>query len=293
MTKSFLLSSLLLIPCVSQHAWYSFKTREQNFDNFTSYLRWTQVEKGDVYLATQFYTGCSGGYFGGQVHSDGTHSILFSMWDFNATLKNSQGVSPWCARFGGEGEGAHCGLEYLFEFGVDYRFTLTKSSNASGALWSASVTKEGSSPVPTFLGTIFIGAEDLPHTVEECTVLAPSSVSFQEYYLGGTFYSAANWRGPFLNHNPLRQIEGIMAYDAASDCGNATYPSNVSSTVPLGPSGAPNAFYQQGGNTEHGCEKSMWRHAGDVNIVERPFHRRPTATGATGPFSRSALSVMV
>merc|ERR1712039_1052431 len=151
---------------------------------------------------------------------------------------------------------------------------------------AASVTKVSSPPVATFLGSIFIDAHELPHTVEECTVLSPSSVSFQEYYLGGNFYAAADWRGPFLNHDPDRQIDGLVAFDASSDCGNATYPSNVSSTVPLGPSGAPNAFYQQGGNTVHGCEKSMWRHSDALAIESRPFHRRPTAIGATGPLEK-------
>lgn len=292
MTMSLFLSSLLFMPCLSQHAWYSFQTTQKDFDNFTSYLSWTQAEKGDVYLATQFWTGCSGGYFGGQLHSDGTHSILFSIWDFNATVKNSRGASPWCARFGGEGEGSHCGLDYVFEFGVEYRFTMTKESNASGVIWSASVTKEGAAPVSTFLGSIFIDVTSLPRTVEECAVLGPTSVSFQEYYLGGDFYSAANWRGPFLNHNPMGQVEGIVAYDANADCSaNTTYPSNVSSSVPLGPSGRPNAFFQQGGSTPHGCEKSMWQHAGCTALgsEERPFHRRPTAIGATGAASHSLI----
>lgn len=284
MTRASLLLLCLCGPCFGQHTWYSFNTNGSNFNNLTSYLRWTEAETGNVYMATQFYTGCSAGYFGGQLHSDGTHFILFSLWDYNATLKNSHGVSPWCSRFGGEGEGSHCGLDFVFEFGVDYQFTLSKSFNSSGALWSASVTKVGPMPVETFLGTIFIDARDLPHTIEECTVLSPSAISFQEYYLGGSFYSAANWRGPFLNHDPMRQIDGVAAFDASGDCGNASYASNVSSSPPVGPTGAPNAFFQQGGSTEHGCEKSMWRHApGVLTMPSQRLRTRPTAVRSTGP----------
>lgn len=279
----------LLLGARSQHAWYSWDTEETDFKNFASYLRWTQADKGDVYLATQFYTGCSGGYFGGQLHSDGTHSILFSMWDFNASAKTAHGVSPWCGRFGGEGEGAHCGLEYVFEFGVEYRYTLTKASNSSGTLWSVTVTKEGPTEVPTFLGTIFIASEGLE---KDCTVLEPRSVSFQEYYLGGTFYSAAAWRGPFLSRDPQGAPAlhaGLAPVDAAADCGNATAHSNVSSSVPLGPAGAPNVFYQMGGNTEHGCEASMWQHNKSAAMPTTPqFRRRPTAVGATAGASASA-----
>merc|ERR1719199_1453222 len=110
-----LLSSILFMPCMCQHAWYSFNTSEKDFDNFTSYLRWTQAEKGDVYLATQFYTGCAGGYFGGQLHSDGTHSILFSIWDGANATSETRPAADWCGRFGGEGTGAQCGLLYHWD----------------------------------------------------------------------------------------------------------------------------------------------------------------------------------
>merc|ERR1712224_944809 len=97
------------------------------------------------------------------------------------------------------------------------------------------------------MGTIKILSEGLPG---DCSLLKPFSVSFQEYYLGGTFYTAANWRGPYLNQDGCNASSGLAAYDALSDCGNASYPSNVSSAVPLGPSGRPNAFFStRWGNT--------------------------------------------
>lgn len=276
--------------CLSQHAWYNFNTTQKNFHNFSSYLQWTQADRGDVYLATQFYTGCSNGYFGGQLHSDGTHSILFSMWDFNATAQTAHGVSPWCLRFGGEGTGANCGLEYVFEFGVEYRFSLTKSIESSGVSWSAVVTKIGDGiETPTFLGTIKILSEGLPG---DCTLLKPFSVSFQEYYLGGTFYSAANWRGPYLDQDGHNASSGLAAYDALSDCGNVSYPSNVSSSVPQGPSGRPNAFFQQGGATQHGCEKSMWQHSRSLAFQTLPLYTKPTTIGATSPSSADETDVL-
>merc|ERR1712178_467889 len=110
----------------------------------------------------------------------------------------------------------------------------------------------------------------------------PTAVSFQEYYVGGDFYNAANWRGPFMNHNPLNQSSGVLPLDASGECGSASTHSNVSSSVPLGPSGPPNAFFQQGANTEHGCERNMWTHTGQPTFEVLPFHRYPTAVGPTG-----------
>ena len=85
------------------------------------------------------------------MHSDGSHSILFSIWDHNATAKNAwwdEGSSPWCARFGGEGEGAHCGRLFKFEEGRNYTFALEYDAdksvkNGSGEFWSAEVRWRG------------------------------------------------------------------------------------------------------------------------------------------------------
>ena len=60
---------------------------------------------------------CSSGYMGGQVHEDGSHHLLFSLWDWNASLHTAFGVKPistdggktGCSAFGGEGTGGHCG----------------------------------------------------------------------------------------------------------------------------------------------------------------------------------------
>jgi len=270
---------LLVRACSAQHVWYRFHKHHGGVKSFSSYLRWTQAERGDVYLATQFWTGCGNGYFGGQLHKDGSHMVLFSMWDYDGATPSAQGVSPWCTRFGNEGAGAHCGLDYVFEFGTEYRFELTRAKNASGVIWSTTVSKIDpiGTETSTFLGSIFVESRLVP---KDCIRLEPTACSFQEYYSGGNFYTAGAWRGPFLDRVN-------SAYDAHGDCGmDGSAHINVSSVVPNGPRGRPNVFFQQGGNTEHGCEHSMWHHHGvpwnEPTLEKQTVRVRPTATRPTG-----------
>lgn len=287
---------LLVWPSAAQHAFYQFNTQKRNFNTMSSYLRWTQVEKGDVYLATHFLTGCSMGYFGGQFQASGSHMILFSMWDYgdkgnpgDRPIPNTaRGVSPWCSRFGGEGNGAHCGLNYVFELGLEHRFELSKKINATGTLWTATVTRIDpiGTETTTLLGTIFLDQQGLPR---DCSYLHPAASSFQEYFSHGNFYSAAAWRGPYFDGD-----NGLVPHDVDTDCGPYVLHSNVSSVVPNAPSGPPNVFFQMGGTTEHGCEKSMWRHTPyqtRPNPYTIPLVTRPTATRPTSYLQVSQTSI--
>lgn len=106
---------------------------------------------GSVYLAMAFGVGkkmerqgipgreCSSGYMGGQIHEDGSHHLLFSLWDWNATLHTAYGVKPLttdngktgCSAFGGEGTGGHCGAplagdDFMWEVGTRYTFAAVR-----------------------------------------------------------------------------------------------------------------------------------------------------------------------
>ena len=111
-------------------------------------LHWEAFPRnGSVYLAMAFGVGkqierqgiagrpCASGYMGGQIHEDGSHHLLFSLWDWNASLHTAYGVKPistdngqsGCSAFGGEGTGGHCGAplpgdEFLWEVGTRYVF---------------------------------------------------------------------------------------------------------------------------------------------------------------------------
>merc|ERR1719195_2206526 len=98
--------------------------------------------------------------------------VLFSLWDYDSSSKTAYGASPWCGRFDNEGQGAHCGLQYVFEFGLEYRFELTRAAKASGVTWSTTVAKVDpiGTETKTFIGSIFVNGAGLG---EDCTEIQP------------------------------------------------------------------------------------------------------------------------
>jgi hypothetical protein len=92
-----------------------------------------QPSQPNVYMSTATGTACNTGYFGAQFHSDGTQSLLFSMWDAPAFNNNSQFVfqslpgSAHCKRnaldASGKSTGVQCaphigGEKVSLQFGV-------------------------------------------------------------------------------------------------------------------------------------------------------------------------------
>ena len=175
-------------------------------------LQWQQFPKnGSVYLAMAFSVGkqeerqglpgreCSSGYMGGQIHEDGTHHLLFSMWDWNATLHAAFGMEPQstdggatgCSAFGGEGTGGHCGAplkgdEFMWEVGTRYTFAAwmeqadAEFHNYTGVVWQAQVTNEATARV-TNIGQIFIRDDFLGGPAQSrCAQMTPGAYSFME-----------------------------------------------------------------------------------------------------------------
>lgn len=270
MSRSWALA-FLAWACAGQHAWYSWPPAVARPTNLSATLVWVAAQEGNVYLATQFWTPCAGGYFGGQMHVDGTHSILFSIWDgANATSETlTQPVAEWCSRFGGEGTGAQCGLLYHWDLAEQYEFRLTPSAAPGGTKWTATVTPASRPQATSVVGEIFVPLPDaLRAKGETCGTLAAGAVSFQEYYTGGQFFSAAGWVGP--------RLDGVPAAAAAADCASPL--SKVSACIPGVGCGAPNVLFEQGAQTPHGCPAHLWNASTGVAAGHYlgPIHRRPT-----------------
>jgi len=278
-------------PSAAQHTLYRFATHRGDFGSMASYLRWVDVEPGDVHLATKFRTGCSAGEFGSQFHSDGSRVALLAVWDADGDPASTEGVSAWCKRFSQgsgawpAGAGVHCVLPYPFDLGPEYRFELKKAADATGTLWSLRVSA-GSGP-GRLVGSIFtpqLGPE------RDCSLLLPEAESFLEYYAGGAFRSAAAWRGPFLG------AAGVAPVDADVDCGaELAAPASASDAVPGGAEGPPTVFLQRGAGVAHGCERpSLWRHPGPEAFEEAPAARGPAAAarwaGALGLLATGAAA---
>lgn len=267
---------LLHWPAAAQHATYRFATAaEHGFDGLTSYLRWELTRGGDVYLATKFYTGCGTGKFGGQIHSDGSHTLVFSMSDFDHVLNTAVGAQPWCTRSPADA-GADCVLPYRFEADLEYRFDLTQSADETGAMWTLTVANS-SSAAAALVGSIFM---DQQKSRRDCSLLEAKAESLQERLSGGDFCSGASWRGPFLN----RGDSGVAPVDVDVDCGpdapDGLVPAMASAAVPRGPEGRPNVFFQSGRDVVHECERpSLWK----TGVGLAPEQRSSTAGGASAP----------
>lgn len=270
-------------PAAASHTWYGFDTLPDpavaKLVAFESDLVWTEVEQTDktnVYLATQFYIGAAGkthhgGYFGGQFHADGSNAVLFSIWDFNETVKNawwSEDASPWCKRFGGEGQGAHCDIAVKFEIGLPYRFRMEFShQNATGDFWNATVT-DLKARKEQLIGQIYLGS--VPGVGRAGGVLA-QSVSFQEYYTGGDFLSAAGWIGPRVDDD---RGETYTATRASADCNE---PSTVSACIPGYGCGSPYSHTVEGKGIGKNCSQAMWGGGGAPLVGAYPLRTsRPT-----------------
>lgn len=284
-----LLASLLalwLAACSAQHATYRFATEQSDFESLTVYLRFQHIEAGDAYVATKFFTGCSIGKFGGQVHIDGTHGLVIALWDYDGMDNSARGASPWCSRFSqGEGKvwpagtGAKCLLPFQFQSGSEYRFRLTKSKSTGGIIWTLDVR---TGDTTTIVGSIFVSQLG---DGRDCSLLEPEAESSMEYYTGGTFHTEASCRGPYLGGD-----HGLAPTDVDVDCGAGSIdgeliPAEVSSK------GAPELIFRRGPGVAHGCERrSLWRHGA---ITGRPALQHvgdgfPVARPAVGS-SRPAI----
>ena len=90
-------------------------------------------------MSTATGTACNSGYFGAQFHSDGSTTLLFSMWDAPSYQNNSEFVfqslpgSPHCRRNALDSSGHSTGVQCApgianetvkLELGVPYVFTM-------------------------------------------------------------------------------------------------------------------------------------------------------------------------
>ena len=116
-TNIFGLILLLASQASAAHVFYSaiggVDGPEATVDDVSISLVWGEWnEVGDVFASCEFFfENGQVGYMGGQRHADGTHSVIFSIWDqckrYGSTdciVKNATALPlGGCERFGGEG----------------------------------------------------------------------------------------------------------------------------------------------------------------------------------------------
>jgi len=217
------------------YATYDFEQREASPDMEVEII-WTTIpsdsdtDGNGVFASSQYwhesYTGAinTAGYMGSQVMRSGNGTekrvFIFSCWDADSSRPVSwDSDTNNCGRFGGEGVGSHCVLEFPIQEGVQYNFRYAMSKHDSaGAHWTGTVldTSTGKSHV---VGTLvypdldgYTGFGNLQFHTDD----------FLEYFSGGDCEGAATTgvgiRGPYFHGKTSTAYQAYPSYNSADQC---------------------------------------------------------------------------
>jgi hypothetical protein len=202
-----------------------------------------------VFASTQmWHLGGPGGYIGSQRwrNADGTMSskAIFSMWDASADVMTGW-VGPNCERFGGEGTGSHCTIEYELVTNNTYVLKYAHTgTNSSGAMWSGTITDMRSSKA-TKIGTLFYPNFGATSGYGALQVVA---ASFVEYFLAdgcdGEAQSGIGMLGPLFSNLTIRPTQATGDYAGGPP---PCLHSNVNGCIPGLTCGEPKVYHTLGG----------------------------------------------
>jgi len=171
--------------------------------NFDIFVTW-EVAPEHAYIYPAFCFGFEagqGGYMGTQIVGN-VRKVIFSIWDITEGVETAIPVSSNGRRFGGEGTGAQCLLEYDWVPNREYRLRIWElNSDAEGESWIASVydTATGNE---TTIGIIYLKNS---RGYKGYGWLKNDPSTFLEYFGGSDTcsdqpYSKVTWRGPYANN---------------------------------------------------------------------------------------------
>jgi len=194
---------------------YNFKATGP-FYNYDMFVRWNKVPaSGSIYPAFCFgFQVGQGGYIGTQLVGSSKKAI-FSIWDITEGSETAQPAHTNCGRFGGEGTGAKCIIDYPWQEGREYRLRVWEAgTDDTGEFWVGTiydtVTQE-----ETVIGLIHLentgGYTGYGWLTNKCS-------TFLEYFGGpetcfGQPYSEVTWRGPYANHGNFLANSAIVSYN--------------------------------------------------------------------------------
>lgn len=209
---------------------------EENASQTVIYATWESAPaQGAIFHAHQFgFQVGRGGYIGLQLVGN-QKKVLFSIWDMT---ENSGSAVPLgnCDRFGGEGTGARCLINFNWIAGREYSLKVKRAlSSAAGEEWKAVIT-DMVTGLATPIGRILLRSTG--KYIGYGSLIGYSLV-FTEYFGGGGCtqqpYTRLTWRGPYFG--------GIQARSAWISVYPSCEFSNVTST------GAPRTTHEAGGTT--------------------------------------------
>ncbi len=190
-------------------AWSDYWFSSGSLSEIEMYFTWLK-EPGFSYIYSAFTFGFepTGGYTGLQQVGN-TKKVLFSIWDIPTDITANPAHAN-CGRFGGEGTGAKCIMDYNWVEGHEYRLRVERNStNESGDIWAGYI-KDMVMGEETIIGKIFL--ENVYGLVGYGLIKAHTAI-FLEYF-GGVSYCDENiphtkviWRGPYTNGVPAYKGE--------------------------------------------------------------------------------------
>ena len=204
-----------------------------------------------VFAATQmWHTTGPGGYMGTQRFLDTSSGkmmskAIFSMWDASASVMTGW-RGPNCERFGGEGTGAHCIIDYPLVTNDTYIVKVAEHGfNASGRFWQGTVTDMRSNEVKV-IGELF--HPNFNGSVSGYGPLQVAAASFIEFFLADGCDNQAlvgiGMLGPLFNNATVRPTQASPDYAAGCNY------DEVNACIPGLECGQPKVFHLVGGATK-------------------------------------------
>ncbi len=233
------------------YTWYTFD-HVSSIYNLDIYTKWNESPaNGAIFAAFQIgFQAGGGGYIGTQVN--GTKKlVLFSLWDMEENSASAQPTGN-CGRFGGEGTGAQCLIEYNWVEGREYRLRIwALDSDSEGERWIATIY-DTSTQVDTMIGIIKL-LNSKGH--KGYGWLTPYNlITWLEYFSGPVQctnqpYANVQWRGPYANNNTYTADNAVVTYASGCDANNVTSP------------GRPLALHEAGGATRQitAIHTNLWK----------------------------------
>lgn len=206
----------LMGPAHAIYTGYDFadKTPVYNLDMYSTWA-FDPARPNNVFAAYEFFFESSQiGYIGTQIYDDGKGAI-FAIWDNGEDTGTAQPISgKGCERFGGEGTGTSCAINYKWVAGHEYQQRIRSVGYKNGAEhWKGSI-RDMTTGVETVLGVI--GVKDIDGH-RGYGWLQPGGTTFLEFFGGQDCnehaYTRVTWRGPYANDNSAKANSAIAAYD--------------------------------------------------------------------------------
>lgn len=210
------------------------------YEDMTTYVTWQTVPTTtSIFAAYQFgFQAGNGGYIGTQIYNTGSKKAIFSIWDVDGFPQSSQPNSTWCQRFGGEGLGAQCVIDYPWVVNREYKLVVHKQSTITdGEIWEGLIT-DTVTGTETLIGRLKVSNINAFNGFGRLN--GSHSNNFHEYFAQGQEdcslhkYSKIKWRGPYVIQGQQLASKATAVY---LDCAlvNMTSPSTGTIILEEGP----------------------------------------------------------